>query len=52
VVESGTFDELVAKGARFAAFARAKFMVQENPQSAAFRSSHTQPAMAGRSSDG
>jgi ATP-binding cassette subfamily B protein len=52
VVESGTFDELVAKGARFAAFARAQFMVQENPQSAAFRSSHTQPAMAGRSSDG
>jgi ATP-binding cassette subfamily B protein len=30
VVESGTFDELVAKGGRFAALARAQFMVQEN----------------------
>jgi ATP-binding cassette, subfamily B, beta-glucan exporter len=29
VVESGTFDELVAKGGRFAALARAQFMVQE-----------------------
>jgi glucan exporter ATP-binding protein len=30
VVESGTFDELVAKGGRFAALARAQFMVQES----------------------
>src|SRR5579871_3449203 len=29
VVESGTFDELVAKGGRFAALARAQFMVQD-----------------------
>jgi len=28
VIESGTFDELVAKGGRFAALARAQFMVQ------------------------
>jgi ATP-binding cassette, subfamily B, beta-glucan exporter len=32
VIESGTFDELVAKGGRFAALARAQFMVQENPR--------------------
>jgi ATP-binding cassette subfamily B protein len=30
VIESGTFDELVAKGGRFTALARAQFMVQEN----------------------
>jgi glucan exporter ATP-binding protein len=30
VMESGTFDELVAKGGRFAELARAQFMVQEN----------------------
>jgi ATP-binding cassette subfamily B protein len=30
VIESGTFDELVAKGGRFAELARAQFMVQEN----------------------
>ncbi len=29
-IESGTFDELVAKGGRFAELARAQFMVQEN----------------------
>jgi ATP-binding cassette, subfamily B, beta-glucan exporter len=28
VIESGTFDELVAKGGRFAELARAQFMVQ------------------------
>jgi ATP-binding cassette subfamily B protein len=28
IVESGTFEELVAKGGRFAEFARAQFMVQ------------------------
>jgi len=30
VIESGTFDELVAKGGRFAELARAQFMIQEN----------------------
>lgn len=30
VIESGTFDELVAKGGHFAEVARAQFMVQEN----------------------
>ena len=32
VIESGTFDELVAKGGRFAELARAQFMVQGNAQ--------------------
>jgi ABC-type multidrug transport system fused ATPase/permease subunit len=32
VIESGTFDELVAKGGRFAELAKAQFMVQENTQ--------------------
>jgi ATP-binding cassette subfamily B protein len=31
VSESGTFDELVARGGHFAALARAQFMVQEAP---------------------
>jgi ATP-binding cassette, subfamily B, beta-glucan exporter len=35
VIESGTFDELVAKGGRFAELARAQFMVQENARAAA-----------------
>ena len=30
VIESGTFDELVAKGGRFAELAKAQFMVHEN----------------------
>jgi len=51
VVESGTFDELVARGGRFAAFARAQFMVQETAQMPHFRSSHPQAAMAGRNSE-
>jgi ATP-binding cassette subfamily B protein len=34
VIESGTFDELVAKGGRFAELARAQFMTTEKPQSA------------------
>jgi ATP-binding cassette subfamily B protein len=33
VIESGTFDELVAKGGRFAELARAQFMVQQNARS-------------------
>lgn len=32
VIESGTFDELVAKGGHFAELARAQFMVQERAQ--------------------
>src|SRR6201988_3598352 len=35
VIESGTFDELVAKGGRFAELARAQFMVQEQARAAA-----------------
>jgi ATP-binding cassette subfamily B protein len=30
VIESGTFDELVEKGGRFAEFANAQFMIQES----------------------
>ena len=41
VIENGTFDELVAKGGRFAELARAQFMVQENARAG------TQPASTG-----
>jgi len=34
VIESGTFDELVAKGGHFAEMARAQFMVQEQANAA------------------
>jgi ATP-binding cassette subfamily B protein len=34
VIESGTFDELVSKGGRFAELAKAQFMVQENARAA------------------
>jgi hypothetical protein len=34
VIESGTFDELVAKGGRFAELARAQFMVQQDAPAA------------------
>jgi ABC-type multidrug transport system fused ATPase/permease subunit len=34
VIESGTFDELVAKGERFAELAKAQFMVQESARAA------------------
>jgi ABC-type multidrug transport system fused ATPase/permease subunit len=44
VIESGTFDELVAKGGRFAELARAQFMVHASAQAPAFRSSHTPAA--------
>jgi ATP-binding cassette, subfamily B, beta-glucan exporter len=37
VIESGTFDELVANGGRFAALARAQFMVQENARTTALQ---------------
>ncbi|MFT4119415.1 glucan ABC transporter ATP-binding protein/ permease [Bradyrhizobium sp.] len=35
VIESGTFDELVAKGGHFAELARAQFMVQDQAQASA-----------------
>jgi ATP-binding cassette subfamily B protein len=41
VIESGTFHELVAKGGRFAALARAQFMLQEQPHAPDTRSSQT-----------
>jgi len=44
VIESGTFDELVAKGGRFAELARAQFMVHAGAQATAFRSSPTPAA--------
>ena len=34
IIESGTFDELVAQGGRFAELARAQFMVAGEPQPA------------------
>jgi len=34
VIENGTFDELVAKGGRFAELARAQFMLQQNARTA------------------
>ena len=34
VIESGTFDELVGRGGRFAELAKAQFMVQENARAA------------------
>jgi len=39
VIESGTFDELVAKGGRFAELARAQFMATEEPRSQVVRES-------------
>jgi ATP-binding cassette subfamily B protein len=47
VIESGTFDELAAKGGRFAELARAQFMVQQNTVSTALenpRGAHAQGA--------
>jgi len=41
VIENGTFDELVAKGGRFAELAKAQFMVQESA-----RASMQQPSTA------
>ena len=40
VIESGTFDELVAKGGHFAELAKAQFMVQDNAAVAVPSSSH------------
>src|SRR4051812_36048155 len=38
VIESGTFDELVSKGGRFAELAKAQFMVEENTRAVIHRS--------------
>ena len=43
VIESGTFDELVAKGGRFAELARAQFMVSESAR-ASVQTPHTSNA--------
>jgi glucan exporter ATP-binding protein len=50
VIESGTFHELVAKGGRFAALARAQFMLQEQPHAPGTRSSQT--VLSERTSEG
>jgi ATP-binding cassette subfamily B protein len=42
VIESGTFDELVAKGGRFAELARAQFMVEPNMAQKTARGAHPQ----------
>ncbi|NEV78173.1 glucan ABC transporter ATP-binding protein/ permease [Rhodopseudomonas sp. BR0C11] len=42
VIESGTFDELVARGGAFAQLARAQFMVQESARSAMSPAADTQ----------
>ena len=46
VIESGTFDELVAKGGRFAELARAQFMVQQNMAQKTARGAHAQDVTA------
>jgi ATP-binding cassette, subfamily B, beta-glucan exporter len=45
VIETGTFDELVAKGGRFAELARAQFMVQESPKRSAQPHEHGSTAL-------
>jgi ATP-binding cassette, subfamily B, beta-glucan exporter len=47
VIESGTFDELVAKGGRFAELARAQFMVQESMKPDAEPSAQPSPEEPG-----
>jgi ATP-binding cassette subfamily B protein len=47
VIESGTFDELVAKGGRFAELARAQFMIQGSTQDNARQSAETSPEKPG-----
>lgn len=44
VIESGTFDELVAKGGHFAELAKAQFMVQEQSQAARVSASAAEAA--------
>ena len=48
VIESGTFDELVAKGGRFAELARAQFMVQEQTRAAVTMPTQTQKPDGGK----
>ncbi|MGV7214359.1 glucan ABC transporter ATP-binding protein/ permease [Bradyrhizobium sp. UFLA05-112] len=45
VIESGTFDELVAKGGHFAALARAQFMVQESARTSVTAAEAAAPAV-------
>ncbi len=45
VIESGTFDELVAKGGRFAELAKAQFMVQENARAGMQQAGTSQAAV-------
>jgi len=47
VIESGTFDELVAKGGRFAELARAQFMVQNSTQGDARQGAGASPEKPG-----
>jgi len=46
VIESGTFDELVAQGGRFAELARAQFMVQEDARVSALRNAQAESSVA------
>src|SRR4051795_765188 len=45
VIETGTFNELVAKGGRFSELARAQFMVQESPKPSAQAHEHGSTAL-------
>jgi ATP-binding cassette subfamily B protein len=45
VIENGTFDELVAKGGRFAELARAQFMVQDGMRKSVPRPESGSPAV-------
>jgi glucan exporter ATP-binding protein len=45
VIESGTFDELVAKGGHFAELAKAQFMVQENSRANLVKPDSVTPAV-------
>src|ERR1700742_2975173 len=45
VIENGTFDELVAKGGRFAELAKAQFMVQENARAGMQQTGTSQAAV-------
>jgi ATP-binding cassette subfamily B protein len=52
VIESGTFHELVAKGGRFAALARAQFMLQEQAHEPGPRSSQAEFSERASESEG
>src|SRR3954447_16498121 len=45
IIESGTFDELVAKGGHFAELAKAQFMVQEHARSSVVEPDSITPAL-------